>query len=278
MEPLLSVHSNAKINLGLKVLNKRNDKFHNIESIFIEINFFDIISFFPSGNFQLSCNNQSIPIDKNNTIYKAYSILSKEYDFKTQYNVVLNKKIPTKSGLGGGSSNAACVINTLNKLENLNLSSTKLLEIASAVGSDVPFFIDGKVKLVRGRGEIILPVNAPILKYIYIILILPPFTISTKWAYENLKNNLDESVYCDKFSPLDEDTDWKFFKNDFEGVVGSTYPEILEIKKFLYDNGALYSGLSGSGSTMFGIYNDKTLIEAIQKKIIKYKTIIVSPI
>ena len=193
-------------------------------------------------------------------------------------NIVLNKNIPLGSGLGGGSSNAACIINTLNKLENLNLNSSEALEIASAIGSDVPFFIDGKIKLVKGRGEIILPLKAPILKKLYIMLIFPPFTISTQWAYENLKNNLDENLYCDKFPPLDEDTDWKFFKNDFEGVVGSTYPEILEIKKFLYNNGALYSGLSGSGSTMFGIYNDKELLTKVHSKLIKYKTIIVSPI
>ena len=278
MKTFFSTNANAKINLGLKVISKRNDGFHNIESIFIEINICDTISFTPSKKFKLSCDDKLIPIDEKNTIYKAYSILRKKYNFKSQYEIFLKKNIPTCAGLGGGSSNAACIINTLNKLENLNLSLSQKLDIALSIGCDVPFFIEGGVKLVRGRGEIILPINHSILKNIYIILILPSFTISTEWAYHNLKNNLDENIYCDKFPPLDEYTDWKFFKNDFEDVVDLTYPEILEIKKFLYNNGALYSGLSGSGSTMFGIYNDKTLIEEIQKKIIKYKTIIVSPI
>ena len=278
MKKLFFAYSNAKINLGLKVINKRNDGFHNIESVFIEIDLYDKINFYPSKSFQLQCNNKLIPTDKNNTIFKTYIALSKKYNFKTEYNIFLDKNIPIEAGLGGGSSNAACVINAIDKLENLNLNKTEKTDIALSIGSDVPFFIDGKTKLVRGRGEVIIPIKNSLLKNLYILLVFPSFKVSTKWAYANLKKNLDGILYCDKFPPLDECTDWKFFKNDFEDVVGSTYPEILEIKKFLYNNGALFSGLSGSGSTMFGIYNDKNLIEAIQKKIIKYKTTIVSPI
>jgi len=278
MKTPLSINSNAKINLGLRVVNKRNDDFHNIESIFIEINLHDTISFYPSKKFELCCNDKAIPIDENNTIYKTYSIITKKYNFKSQYKIFLNKNIPVKSGLGGGSSNAACVINILNKLENLNLTKTKKLSIAASVGSDVPFFLDGKIKFVQGRGEILKHHKSPILRNLFIILIIPQFTISTKWAYQNLKKTLDESLVCDKFPPLDASIDWKFFKNDFEAVVGSAYPEIFEIKEFLYNNGALYSGLSGSGSTMFGIYNDKELIKQVHKKFIKYRTIIVSPI
>ena len=142
----------------------------------------------------------------------------------------------------------------------------------------MPFFIDGKIKFIQGRGEIINQYAAPILSTLYILLIFPPFKISTKWAFSKIKKSLHESLYSNKFPALDSKVNWKFFKNDFEEVVGSAYPEIFEIKEFLYNNGALYSGLSGSGSTMFGIYNDKELIQKIQQKLIKYKTIIVSPI
>ena len=270
--------SNAKINLGLKIINKRSDGFHNIESIFIEIDFHDIISLSPSNKFQLSCNHPSIPTDQRNTIYKIYHQLQKKYSFKNQYKIKLIKNIPIGSGLGGGSSNAACVLKTLNKIENLNLSQKELLNIAQSIGSDVPFFLDGKVQFVQGRGEILNKITYSELKKMFIILIMPSFKISTPWAYNKIKKYLHEPIDSDKFPGLNSNVDWQFFKNDFEEVVNAAYPEIFEIKEFLYNNGALYSGLSGSGSTMFGIYNDKELLSKVHSKLIKYKSIIVSPI
>ena len=139
MQAKIISKSNAKINLGLKIINKRTDNFHNIESIFIEIDLFDTLSFTPSNQFKLSCNQKNIPTDGKNTIYKIYSQLNKKYFFKNQYEIHLIKKIPIGSGLGGGSSNAACVLNTLNKIENLNLNESELLNFAKSIGSDVPF-------------------------------------------------------------------------------------------------------------------------------------------
>ena len=278
MQAKIISKSNAKINLGLRIINKRTDNFHNIESIFIEIDLFDTLSFTPSNQFKLSCNKKNIPTDGKNTIYKIYSQLNKKYSFKSQYEIHLIKKIPIGSGLGGGSSNAACVLNTLNKIENLNLNKSELLNFAKSIGSDVPFFIDGKVQFVKGRGEILNKINPSILKTLFIILIIPTFKISTKWAYSKIKNYLHEPLDSNKFPPLDSNVDWQFFNNDFEDVVGEAYPEIFGIKEFLYSHGALYSGLSGSGSTMFGIYNDKELLKKVHSKLIKYKTIIVSPV
>ena len=153
-----------------------------------------------------------------------------------------------------------------------------MLTLAASIGSDVPFFIDGKIKMVQGCGEILKKHKAPILKNLIFLLIIPAFTISTKWAYSKIKNNLHEPKDSYKFPALDSKVDWQFFKNDFEEVVGAAYPEIFEIKELLYKYGALYSGLSGSGSTMFGIYNDKELVDKIHSKFNKYKTIIASPI
>jgi len=278
MDASYQVKSNAKINLGLLILNKRNDDFHNLQSIFIEVNLYDIIFLHPSSKFKLTCNNQNIPIDEKNTIFKTYFKLYEKFNFKTHYEIFLEKNIPLEAGLGGGSSNAACIIKSINKLEKLKLQKKQMLNIAESIGSDVPFFIDGKIQFVEGRGEILKKCDTPFLKTIYIVLIIPSFTISTKWAFKKLKKNLEQPMNSNKFPALVNNIDWGVFKNDFEKIVGKTYPEIFEIKKLLYDNGALYSGLSGSGSTVFGIYNNKKLVKAVLSKFKKYTSFIVTPI
>jgi 4-diphosphocytidyl-2-C-methyl-D-erythritol kinase len=272
------IKSNAKINLGLKVLNKRIDGFHNLQSIFIEIDLHDKLIFSESKNFKFSCNIKKIENDKNNTVTKTYNTLNTSFTFKKQYHIQLIKNIPCGSGMGGGSSNAACVINTLNQLENLNLTKNKLLKFSEMIGSDVPFFINGKIQFVQGKGEILKAHAAPIKKQLYILLIIPKFSISTKWAFSKIKKTLHESSRGYKFPALDSNVNWKFFKNDFEEIVGSTYPEIFEIKDTLYKNGALYSGLSGSGSTVFGIYNNHELASCANSQFVKYKTILAKPI
>ena len=248
------IKSFAKINLGLKVLNKRDDDFHNINSIFIQIDLHDTLNFIPSKKFSIECDNNHIPTNHHNTIYKAYNILDDIYSFNNHYTILLNKKIPIESGLGGGSSNAAATLMMLNKIHNLNLNDEQLMEIGIKIGSDVPFFIEGGCKLVSGRGEIINKYNSPNLKTLSFLLFFPEFSISTSWAYKKIKNNLDDRLDSTKFPALDEVVDWKLFENSFEKVVGSAYPEILEIKELIMNAGALYSSLSGSGSTMFGVY------------------------
>lgn len=270
------IKSFAKINLGLKVLNKRDDDFHNINSIFIQIDLHDTLNFSPSKKFSIECDNNHIPTNHHNTIYKAYNILDDIYSFNNHYTILLNKKIPIESGLGGGSSNAAATLMMLNKIHNLNLNDEQLMEIGIKIGSDVPFFIEGGCKLVSGRGEIINKYNAPNLKTLSFLLFFPKFSISTSWAYKKIKNNLDDRLDSTKFPALDEVVDWKLFENSFEKVVGSAYPEILEIKELIMNTGALYSSLSGSGSTMFGVYK-KEFIKEAKNKLNNYNTLIVLP-
>ena len=270
------IKSFAKINLGLKVLNKRDDDFHNINSIFIQIDLHDILNFIPSKKFSIECDNTHIPTNHHNTIYKAYNILDDIYSFNNHYTILLHKKIPIESGLGGGSSNAAATLMMLNKIHNLNLNVEQLMEIGIKIGSDVPFFIKGGCKLVSGRGEIINKYNAPNLQTLSFLLFFPKFSISTSWAYKKIKNNLDDRLDSTKFPALDEVVDWKLFENSFEKVVGSAYPEILEIKELIMNTGALYSSLSGSGSTMFGVYN-KEFIKEAKNKLNNYNTLIVLP-
>jgi 4-diphosphocytidyl-2-C-methyl-D-erythritol kinase len=270
------IKSFAKINLGLKVLNKRDDDFHNINSIFIQIDLHDTLNFIPSKKFSIECDNNHIPTNHHNTIYKAYNILDDIYSFNNHYTILLNKKIPIESGLGGGSSNAAATLMMLNKIHNLNLNDEQLMEIGIKIGSDVPFFIQGGCKSVSGRGEIINEYNFPNLKTLSFLLFFPKFSISTSWAYKKIKNNLDDRLDSTKFPALDEVVDWKLFENSFEKVVGSAYPEILEIKELIMNTGALYSSLSGSGSTMFGVYN-KEFIKEAKNKLNNYNTLIVLP-
>ena len=277
MEKTYKIKSSSKINLGLRVLNLRNDNYHNINSLFIEVDLQDIITFIPSSSFSLSCSNNNVPTNKDNTIVKAYELLDKKFNFKNHYKVLLEKHVPIGGGMGGGSSNAAFTLKALNNLYNLKLTQHELCEMSLNIGSDVPFFIDGGVKFVSGRGEIIAKHDAPLINEFYILLIFPDFSVSTSWAYKKIKKKLQHKEYSTKFPALDSKVNWKLFENDFEDIVGSAYPEIFEIKQFLYNNGALYSGLSGSGSTMFGIYNDRNVLEKIKQSISHYNTLIVSP-
>ena len=200
----------SKINFGLRVLNKRSDNFHNIESIFIELNFYDILTFSPSSIFKLTCNNKSIPINQKNTIFQSYHKLKNIYNFDVDYHIHLKKNIPIESGLGGGSSNAACTIKALNQLLGLNIDKETMYKYALDIGSDVPFFIDGGMKFIKGRGEIIEKIkNHDYFKDLYFLIVCPEFSISTQWAYGKLKKALKCNDKQQKFPTLDERLNWK---------------------------------------------------------------------
>ena len=268
----------SKINFGLKVLNKRKDGYHNINSIFIELDFHDVLRFSPSKNFEFICDDKSIPLDNTNTVHAAYQALKKKFNFHQNYKIALKKTIPIGAGLGGGSSNAACTLKALKKILKLNVSKTELKNIALDIGSDVPFFLDGGSKLIHGRGEIInKTIGRENFKNMSFLLICPDFSISTQWAYKKLKKALKSDNKEYKFPPLHKKGNWKLFENDFEVVVKTTYPEIMDIKQIMYDNGALYSSLSGTGSTVFGIYNEEKFILNTQNKLTHYKTYRASP-
>ena len=276
----VSFESYSKINLGLKVLNKRSDGFHNISSIFIRTNFSDKLTFKKSKFFHISCNKNNVPIDSNNTISKAYQILNDKFNFKHHYKIHLNKNIPIGSGLGGGSGNAASTLLALNSLLSLNIPSNDMHKIALQIGSDVPFFLKGGIKHVQGRGEIINNFkNNTQFQKLFFLLVCPNFSISTKWAYENLKlkKALKSNDNKYKFSPLSDRVNWKLFENDFELVVKEAYPEIMNIKDTMLNNGAIYSSLSGTGSTVFGIYNEEKFILNTQNELSHYKTYRASP-
>ena len=274
-----SYFSYCKINLGLQVLNKRADNFHNLSSIFVEVNLSDQLFFKPSDKVTVTSTNDIIANLKDNTIIKAYQALERyALASKQHYNIHLVKNIPMGSGLGGGSSNAATTLNTLNSLWKLKLTTDQLISVGAEIGSDVPFFINGKNQYVEGIGDKLsrLP-NLKLSKY-HILIINPNIHIDTAWAYEALKKGLQVPKRYPKFLDSNNQVNWGLLKNDFENVVFSTYPEISKLKERLISRKVLYAGLSGSGSTVYGIFNNKEDASSASSLFSSYKTYLTSSI
>ena len=260
-------------------MNKREDGYHNIKSIFLEIDLEDALAFRPLSSFQLSVEGVDVPVDESNLISKAYQLIrSKTERVDTEYAIHIKKKIPMGGGLGGGSSNAAATLNALNQLWKLNLSTKKLEVLGSELGADVPFFIKGGVQLVEGIGNKLTPLDSNSLKGYYFILAVPPIHISTPWAYGALNKSLQPDKRQPKFPPLSKPMKWELFDNEFERVIRKTYPEIGKFKKILQNAGALYAGLSGSGSTVFGIFDNHQKAESILGDFSQYQTFLSYPV
>ena len=259
----VKINSYAKVNVGLKILNKRSDGYHNISTIFQEIDLYDELTISKNiSGCQFSSNVNWLQNDQNNLCVIAYNHMKDLYDIKG-IDIMLTKNISRGSGLGSGSSNAAAVLKSISKIYDLNVSDKDLIEIGSKIGADVPFFIKGGIQIGEGKGDELISLKSAI-KGWYLI-ITPDLIIDTKWAYSQFKNILDNATLPTKFSDLfsekifDLDT-IKFFENDFESVVFPTYPEIGAIKSELIALGAKFASLSGSGSTVFGIFDDNAKI------------------
>ena len=262
---LISVISPAKINLGLRILEKRDDGYHNLDTIFCELGFGDELQFEESEKFNFTAEGIEVPTDDSNLVVKAYKALySKKTKDKSDYHIHLIKNTPIGAGLGGGSSNAGIVIKTLNKLWDLKLSIEEMQSISAKLGADVAFFIMGKVQYAEGIGDELTPIDYSFLYDKKILLVCPDFSISTAWAYKNINKFLNVQKNSLKFAPFETPINWQLFENDFEKVVKSAYPETGEIIKSLQKADAIYAGLSGSGSTVFGIYDQKFDLTSIQ--------------
>ena len=274
------VNSNANVNIGLKVLKKRNDGYHNIRTVFQEIDLIDIIAIEKNKNrFKFTTNVTWL--SDNNLCVTAYKLMKRKFDI-SKVSIDLKKNIPRGSGLGGGSSNAASIMKGIRELYSLNITDNELEILASTIGADVPFFIKGSVQLGEGIGDRLTPIIIND-KFKYLIVI-PDIVIDTPWAYSQIKNDLDSSSSSVNFAGLSKEKiisvdRLKFFENDFESIVVPTYPEIGEIKKMLIDLGAEYASLSGSGSTVYGIFNDDVYLNnALSYFSPKHKTFIANPL
>jgi len=255
----IKIKAFAKVNLGLRILEKRDDGYHNIESILQTISLFDELNIsLAAESIVVTANNPELPLDETNLCYKAADILLKRTGQKRGVIINIKKNIPIGAGLGGGSSDAASVLTGLNLLLSLSLNKEELRKIAVSIGSDVPFFIDGGTAFVSGRGEKIEPINKKI-RFNYLI-VFPGFSIDTKWAYEKINFLTKRENYITIFNCYFNDSNSGnlelLLKNDFEEVMLGEYVELKKVRRFLIQNGAVSVSLSGSGSSIFGIFDD----------------------
>ena len=251
----------AKVNLGLHVHGKREDGFHELETIFQMVSLFDDVELeLLSSGIKLECDMPGIPTDDTNLVCKAALLLRKSYQVEGKgVSIRLKKKIPFGAGLGGGSGNAAGVLMGLNRLWDLNIEREKLFTLAAELGSDVPFFLTSPCALGKGRGER-LKVLEPCSKF-QVLLVFPGFPIATSWVYQNLRLKLTKrpnniSILRKNLSLSNITSLGSQLYNDLESVVIQKFPEVKVVKDELRALGALGVLLSGSGSTVFGIFDD----------------------
>lgn len=243
----------CKINLGLNVVSKRSDGYHDIETCFYPIPWTDALEIIPAKETTFTISGNVIPGNTNdNLCLKAYKLLQQHFDLQPVH-IHLHKVIPTGAGLGGGSSDAAYVLRMLNTMFNLNIGIEKLKHYALQLGSDCPFFITDNPMLGSGRGEVLESV-AVNLTGKFIVIVKPDIHVSTAEAYAGVvpSHNSGSVKNILKHTYIDQ---WKEkLSNDFEASVFKKYPRINELKEKLYKHNALYTSMSGSGSAVFGIF------------------------
>jgi 4-diphosphocytidyl-2-C-methyl-D-erythritol kinase len=247
----------SKVNIGLKILSQRNDGYHNIYTVLQELDFGDSITIKKADSgCTLTSNVDWVPTDESNICHKAYTALKIKYSELGGVSIYIEKRIPVGTGLGGGSANGAAVLKGLNKIYNLELSVDELEKIGTSIGADVPFFIKGGTQLGEGIGDNLTSLTSHI-KGTY-LLVLPHISINTAWAYAEIKNKLKSGNILPNFTSFfsGDNSSLEIFENDFERIVIPAYPEIGAIKQKLLELGARFASLSGSGSTVYGIFDE----------------------
>lgn len=246
---------NAKINLGLNIVEKRADGYHNIETVFYPIGLCDVLEVVPSETCtDYSFSSSGITIDgdpEDNLIVKAYRLLRSEYQFPA-IDISLIKQIPFGAGLGGGSADAAFMLKAINELFTLKLTPKKLEKLASSLGADCPVFIRNRPVFATGIGNAFTSIDLSLKGY-FLLLVKPDIHVSTPEAYSLVVPEKPETSLLELIKqPV---SNWKnTIKNDFEKSVFARYPSINKIKNDLYEMGAVYASMSGSGSSVFGIF------------------------
>jgi len=250
---------NAKINLGLRVVEKRSDGFHNIETVFYPVNLCDILEFIAKKSGTANIEVTGLETGGNvadNLVIKAWQLMHDLYGIPS-VRIHLHKVIPIGAGLGGGSSDAAFMLKGLNKEFSCGCNIAELKELALKIGSDCPFFIDNVPSFAAGRGELLKPLSVTLKDY-GILLKKPDIHINTGWAYSKIKPDsgrisLEELIV----KPIEQ---WQeFISNDFEKVVFQSFPVISALKKRFIEMGADFSSMSGSGSAVFGLFRREVL-------------------
>ena len=254
---------NAKINLGLNIVERRPDGYHNLETVFYPIPLTDALEIVPvSGNDStLTCHGRIVdcPPEKN-LVMRAYRMMESIYKLPP-VDIHLYKHIPDGAGLGGGSSDAAHTLTMLNEMFKLGLSNKQLAEIAAKLGADCPFFVYNRPMMATGIGEMLAPIDLSLQGYT-LLLIKPAISVPTAEAYSRVIPNIPEQHVDELVSlPLKE---WqRLLVNDFEASVMTLHPELAIIKQTLIDAGAIYAAMSGSGSSIFGIYDTDNVADKV---------------
>ncbi len=250
------VFPNAKINLGLNIIDKRPDGYHSIESCFYPIPLTDALEVIESDILSFASSGIEIPGNKtDNLCLKAYHLVKESYDVPT-VAIHLHKHIPIGAGLGGGSADGAFMINLLNEKFNVGMSVEEMEKLAAKLGSDCPFFIKNEPVFVEGTGNLFSEINFS-LQGKYLVVIMPEIHVSTGQAYSGIypskpNSNLKKDLETLEFSEFQS-----VVKNDFEKSVFGQFPALVEIKEALLNAGAVYSSMSGSGSAIFGVFESK---------------------
>jgi 4-diphosphocytidyl-2-C-methyl-D-erythritol kinase len=270
------VFPNCKINLGLNILNKREDGFHNLETVFYPVAFRDALEIITNQDIShdIEFTGTGLAVDgkpEDNLCVKAYRLLKKDFPELPSIKVHLHKALPMGAGLGGGSADAAFMLKMLNEKYRLNLSTSQLISYSLHLGSDCPFFIINKPCFATGRGEILEEIAVDLSAY-KIVLVNPGIHINTGWAFSNITPALPERSINEIIQqPIN--TWQEELKNDFEAPVFTANPAIKNIKETLYAQGAIYAAMSGSGSTVFGIFNTPVNTNAFKNNNYFIKTI-----
>ena len=244
---------NCKINLGLSILAKRADGYHELETVFYPIAVSDALEILPAANLTMNHSGITVPGDPaQNLCLKAYHLLKKDFPTLPAVQMHLHKNIPMGAGLGGGSSDGTAALMILNQQFTLGLNDQQLIAYASQLGSDCPFFVYNKACHATGRGEVLTPIQLDLSNYQF-LLVHPGVHIATAWAFQQLNPHIkSESIQAIIEKPI---TDWKnYLINDFEAPVFKAEPKLSVIKDQLYQLGAIYASMSGSGSSLFGIF------------------------
>lgn len=273
----ITLKAYAKVNLSLDVLRRREDGYHDVKMIMQNLDIYDELTFSMEESdkqiISMTTNKENIPTDERNLVYKAIKLMMDEFNINANINVKLIKNIPIEAGMAGGSTDCAAALKCMNDMFSLGLSVDELMKYGVKLGADVPYCILGKTAISEGIGEILTPCKG--LGDCYVLVAKPPISVSTKMVYTNLRaNELESHPDVDGMAAALNNSDLKGvtdrMSNVLESVTVNLYPIIEEIKNVMKDNGAMNSIMSGSGPTVFGIYDNKEAA-VMAEKIIREK-------
>ena len=269
----MKIRAPAKINLNLRVVGRRADGYHLIDSIMVPVSLYDVIDVRKqSGNsgrgaqagdlIQISCNHPGVPLGKENIVYHAAQRIMEKAGKREPVRIDINKRIPVGAGLGGGSTDAAATLLAMNRLLRLRLSRPALEKIALSLGADVPFFVRGCAARARGIGERLQPLRR--LPHFWAVIVFPGFPVSTSWVYGKLRSKLTKPMANTSIAnpPKNFDELANLLVNDLESVTLKRYPNVGLLKDKLLREGAERALMAGSGSSVFGIFKSQRAARA----------------